>query len=332
MFTTGVIALWLAFGDPATDTRGQVVADLEHATSTLGDVPPSASVQMLEQAITAASQQPGTLLDDQSVGDQLLRARAALVWAYLASDDHDRAVSAMDELIRVAAGRPLPSGFGPDVEKLYGERFVVVSRAGKASLEVICKAPCEVLVNERRVGDWSGANESLPLGTYRVWVLALDDDVDPKYHEVSLNSQSDRSELIFGARPVVIPPVVLQPDLPAKAAETRKSGPDLRKQNRRKKIAGGILLGLGLSVSPVAFVNLGYFIVATNSDSLFAPLAQLYYGGITAVGFVATFSLVVPGAIVLNSIKQDGLVKVRLGTPTLVGSGHSLSASWSLHF
>lgn len=107
-----------------------------------------------------------------------IRARGQLNLArtYLSDGASASAAGVMDEVLRSTIGEPLPvDEFGPSLAALHAEREAALTAAGTAGIEVRCQVPCRAYVDERAIG---GRVDGLYLGLYRVWIEAIDEQID----------------------------------------------------------------------------------------------------------------------------------------------------------
>jgi hypothetical protein len=310
-----LFSLWLALNPPSRSAE-QALIDLEHATSTVGEVQLEDTIELLQRAIAAAIQEPHALLDDPQLGDRLFQARAALAWAHLTAGDPEKATSVMDEVVRSANARPLPEGFGPEVEALYAARRATATEAGVAQFVVECRVPCAVLVNERRVGEATGVHEVLPLGIYRVWVVAVDDDIAPHYREVELDSAGQTKKLAYG-----VTPVLDRDQLPPKRPSAKAS-----KRIRNLKIAGGVLLGLSGALLIVTVTEVAIATSPKTEDGLGEAFTAIVVG-------VSVPALLIPGGITLGvGMEKQKRLRLGAGLPTPMLTPRMVGVGWTLRF
>lgn len=184
MLFSSLLLTILASPAPATSYE-QSQRDLEASTEAIADRTPAESIASLEAALATATQHPHELLADPHAAEMLARARLALAWSQLAQGDNEAAAVTMDLAIRSAGSTPLPlSGLGPAIRKLHDERRTALEAAGQASIAVNCDA-CDVLINEAKADNPSGP---LLLGTYRVWLLDSQQQLEPRFQEVVLDT------------------------------------------------------------------------------------------------------------------------------------------------
>jgi hypothetical protein len=207
-----LLPLWLAFAPPEQD-YGRAVADLETITANAGQGDPREEVEQLEQAIAEVVRHPEQLPNDKPTLAQLGYARLLLAWLHIKEENHAAAVVAMDDAIRSAAGVELPTGrFGPTLTALYDERRQVLESRGTATIDVDCRVPCEVIIDEHRSPNPS---DPLYLGTHRVWVGARDGTIEWRSFSVNLETPGETETLVYQAA-AAAPPVVDEPDEPEK--------------------------------------------------------------------------------------------------------------------
>ncbi|MFV8756263.1 hypothetical protein ACNOYE_37430 [Nannocystaceae bacterium ST9] len=127
-------------------------------------------------------------------------AQLTLARALLAIEDADGARAVMDEAIRTSRGDPLPtSEFGPGLVALHRERASVLEKAGTGTIDVECKQPCRVYLNERPT---DVRTEGLVLGRYRVWIESSDGSERPMQSAVNLAQPDQIAALSFGSAPI----------------------------------------------------------------------------------------------------------------------------------
>lgn len=128
-------------------------------------------------------------------------AQLTLSRALLAIGDGDGSRAVMDEAIRTSRGDPLPTDeFGPGLVALHRERARVLAKAGTGTIEVDCKQPCRVYINERPTDPHT---ENLVLGRYRVWVESSDGSERPVQSTITLASAEQIAALSFGTAVIV---------------------------------------------------------------------------------------------------------------------------------
>jgi hypothetical protein len=191
------VPLWLAFAPPENDyarTRSQLDATIEG----IGQVSTENSIAALEQVMTALTEHPAELSTDLETLEKLDHARMSLVWLHLAQGDAEAATLAMDAAIRATRGYlRSTSNFGPMVRELHDERRAALDEQGTAIIEVDCRIPCQVIVDERRSAN---PTEPLHLGNHRVWVSARDGSVAWQLFEVDLQTAAETEVLVYSTK------------------------------------------------------------------------------------------------------------------------------------
>ncbi len=163
------------------------------------------ALQLLQNFSTELAKDP----EGQSVRTM---AQLTLARALFTIDDADGSRDVMDEAIRTSRGDPLPvDDFGPGLTALFRERASVLERAGTGTIDVECKQPCRVYINERPAAP---RTDSLVLGRYRVWVEANDDTARPLQTTITLTQADQVAALSFGTTPIVEEPVDPKPAKP----------------------------------------------------------------------------------------------------------------------
>lgn len=226
---------------------GEPLAQLSVALEGLGSAEPAASVEAIEAALAQLAEQP-SLAGDEAAQDKLAEARVSLAWLHLAQGDQAAAAAAMDEALRSARGRSLePGRFGPAVLDLHDARKAALAKAGSATIEVDCKVPCTVVINEQLAPNPA---PDLALGSYRVWVGASEAS-DPSWarHQVELDRAGATATVVFDdPAPVLVPvDVPLAPPPPPVKVK--------RKLPRWAEIVG-VTAGIGLAATGAALLAL----------------------------------------------------------------------------
>ncbi len=268
------LATWLLFSPPEAmpATKTDLTAKIEAVLST----PEPAKIAELEQAIADIEAQPLDVLTDKLLPDELLRARVVLAWAY---EDPQKAQDAMDEAIRSSAGRALPlSGLGTPLKTLAKDRTDALNAAGTATIEADCSVPCQMIVNERRT---ASLTDPLPLGSYRVWVVATKGDVEPLYRNVVLRDPGQNAWVEFGKTEVVVPP----PD-PDPAVDPKKKPKRPKKTKKGANLSGnrpllplwaeivGVVAGVGLVATGAALLAIDGNCRDSSCEQLIENTAQ----------------------------------------------------------
>ncbi len=236
-----VLALSLSLAFTPPETTPTVHAELSAKIEALLEEPTPPRISELEQRIAELEARPQEVIADTALSDELLRARVVLAWAHSVPE---RAAAAMDEAIRSAAGRELPlRGLGTDLKALAKDRAAALAHAGSAAIEVDCAVACQVIVNERRSVN---PTEPLALGTYRVWVVANDGEVEPVREDVTLDVVGETARIEFGR-------VV---DEPAKPGSPKRSERPKKQLLPLWAEVVGIVAGVGLVGAGAALLAL----------------------------------------------------------------------------
>ncbi|PRP92182.1 hypothetical protein ENSA5_51310 [Enhygromyxa salina] len=113
-----------------------------------------------------------TLAKDPEGQDLRTMAQLTLARSLLATEEAEAAREAMDDAIRTSRGDPLPTKqFGPGLTALHKERAGALAKQASGTIEVECRIPCRVYINERPT---QPQTDGLVPGTYRVWIEAND--------------------------------------------------------------------------------------------------------------------------------------------------------------
>jgi hypothetical protein len=192
-------------------------ADLTAKIEAVLETPEAATIDELEQVIREFEARPRDVSNDEALAAELLRARVVFAWA---QQDPERAITAVDEAIRSAAGRELPlKGLGTELKELAKQRAALIESGGTAAIKIGCAVPCQVIINERPS---INPTVQLPLGTYRVWVIANEGIFPPMRADVMLDMAGETERIEFGWIEEVPPaPSVIQPQEPT----TQRSKP-----------------------------------------------------------------------------------------------------------
>jgi len=169
----------LALAVVQADAWLPIVEDVEQSKQDVVQAP-EAVVERLEAAIEWIHDHPIDAAAEPNVQRAHSEALLLLAQAHLGMNDPAQAIAAIDEAVRIARGDPLPTGFGNAVDDLVLERLSASENAPRGHLRIDCAVPCRVILDERDAG--SGAQvlaQGLPLGTHRLWILAID---APEHH------------------------------------------------------------------------------------------------------------------------------------------------------
>ena len=243
----------------------------------------------------------------------------------LLTEDEARAAEVMDQVIRSAYGRTLPTRrFGPTLVEFHDQRRALLDAQGSASIQVQCRVSCRVVIDAQATTTDSGP---LYLGSHRVWIEAVDhdpgadagSDAEPARHEVVLEQAGTTTVLHFPAEEPVCDepaPVVVKPAPPPEPKRMLPRWAEITVAviGVGATIAGGVMLGLdgncsgGGGLDPIA-------------DAQQCP--QLYEGtvpGLVAIGVGS--ALVVAGAVTLS------VDEVRVGNQR----GRQALLTWKMRF
>lgn len=203
--------------------------DLVEKTEAVNDKSPEA-ITALEQAIAAYESKPQEIVADHTISDDIMEARLILAWALFdpsapISTQDPRVIESIDEVLRAAAvaGRqPSLKGLDPEFVQLVKERAKKLGESTTGKIEVSCDVPCQLIVNEFRT---MNPTNPLPLGTYRVWVVANADEIEPMQQMITLDGPTRTLEF---AKPLPPPPLPLPGPGPVPAPETKAKSPRKR--------------------------------------------------------------------------------------------------------
>lgn len=226
----------------------QTLTQLEAALEDFAPADRRASIEALERLLDLAARYPGETSRDHRVAEPILHGWIVLAGLCLVEGDEAGARAAMDTAIRTARDQSLPvRTYGPKVYELYEQRVAALRGAGTATIVVDCELGCEVVIEGRRL---PAASEELLLGTYGVWVKAIEGEAAWAYREVELTGAGG-VETIRYADPAPATQVVPEPVAPAI--------PEPRKPKRTLPRAAeltGVALGVGLMVAGAVLLSL----------------------------------------------------------------------------
>lgn len=247
-----MLSLTLAFlVKGALEPAPVATADLTAQIEAVLDTPAAEVISELEQEVREFEARPQDVMADTALADELLRARVVLAWA---QREPELAAAAMDEAIRSAAGRELPLlGLGTDLKNLAKQRAAALASEGAANIQVVCRVPCQVIVNERRSVN---PTDPLLLGKYRVWVVSNDGEVEPLRADVELDVAGETERIEFG-RVDKVPPA---PGMVVPKRDPHK--PPVPKHERKRESPlmplwveiAGIVAGAGLLATGVGLL------------------------------------------------------------------------------
>jgi hypothetical protein len=183
--STSIVSVFLILSPAPTTTHEQAQLELQAAATAIAERSPDESIVALEAALAEAVGHSQELLADPRAAEVFARARLALAWAQLAAGDTNGATETMDLAILAAGSTPLPlAGLGPAIRKLHDQRRAALEDGGYATIFVDCNG-CEVLIDETRSDNPS---EALLLGPHRVWLFDPGGELEPRFHEVMLDT------------------------------------------------------------------------------------------------------------------------------------------------
>ena len=252
LISARLLGAWLFLAPPPADYAGSR-AGLDAALEGIGHTNTDESLAAIEEGIAALASHPAEVSTNLDALELLDRARMSLVWLHLAAGDTSAAEQAMDAALRASRGHSRSAGnFGPMVRDLYDERLALLDQAGTAIVEVDCRIPCQVVVDERRSAN---PTEPLYLGPHSIWVSARQanvDDVQWTLYEVDLSASGMTELLVFQPAMDLQPSEVIEPP-PPPAIDAAK--PKKRLLPRWAEIVAASL-GAGLVVSGAVLLGL----------------------------------------------------------------------------
>ncbi len=183
---------------PATESYAVALGRVRD-TQTIANEDPQLGATQLRDALQLLQGYGLELAKDPEGQRVRTMAQLTLSRALLAIEDAEGARAVMDEAIRTSRGDPLPTEeFGPGLAAMHREREGVLSKAGSGTIEVDCKQPCRVYINERPTDPHT---EGLVLGRYRVWVESSDGSARPLQTSVALDTPGQTMTVVFGELP-----------------------------------------------------------------------------------------------------------------------------------
>jgi hypothetical protein len=164
----------------------------------------------LNEALAQLSKHAPTLAADPESQAIRIHAQLNLARSYLADGNRELAAVAMDDLLRSTIGEELPvADFGPALVQLHAERKAALASSGPGTIEVRCKVPCRVYINEHSSAE---RMEGMYLGIYRVWVEAANNPERFITERVSLTESAPAAVIDFAPAPE--PHIEPRPQLP----------------------------------------------------------------------------------------------------------------------
>jgi hypothetical protein len=293
---------------PASDDYATALARVRD-TQTIANEDPQLGATQLRDALQLLQGHGLELAKDPEGQRVRTMAQLTLSRALLAIEDAEGARAVMDEAIRTSRGDPLPTEeFGPGLAAMHREREGVLSKAGSGTIEVDCKQPCRVYINERPTDPHTAG---LVLGRYRVWVESSDGSTRPLQTSVALDTPGQTMTVVFGE-----PPDEPVPDEPEPKTKTERIMP------RGAEVA---LLVIG-----VAAIGTGAALWAIDercpnglADPRTTPCPQVY---VTKTAGITTLAL--GGALGLLGGITLGVDEVRVGKQRAA----QVALGWTLRF
>lgn len=193
--------------ESSPDERPPAQAVIED-TAAVGDgkiTDPQIAMSKLREILAKAEAHPFDIADEPGAHRARVRALLSLAQFLLEAGDVEGAIANIDEAIRVVRGDPLPPGIGDSLEQLIFERLAAPENAHRGSLQIRCRVPCRVVLDERDVGRGSEISaRGLPLGRHRLHIRTLSSPVFSESQAVLLTAEHARHEQRFeGPAPVV---------------------------------------------------------------------------------------------------------------------------------
>ncbi|WP_052547736.1 hypothetical protein [Enhygromyxa salina] len=301
-----LLPLVLLFAPPEGDHE-QATAELQTAVEHSTDEDRQAAIAALASAIERQSQHPDAASSE--LPTLVLEARVILIRLYLAEHNNKAAEQAMDDLLRTARDQTPPvRSYGQEVTDLYEARKAALQAAGTATLEFNCKVACTRVINERLS---TATSEQLPVGPYRIWIKAADQDAEWVYFEVDL-AAADTVKTITYADPTPVDIALPPPPPPAR-----------KRMLPRAAEISGLVAGVGLVVAGAVLLSLDGKCSKTNQvpgmDTSMEDCGTIYnttVGGASLLG-VGGGLLVVSG--VLLSIDEVRVGRAK-GQQVMVGA------------
>jgi hypothetical protein len=178
----------------------QALDNVRNAQKLANEEPERGSTQ-LRDALNVLQGFGPRLATDPEGQDLRLMAQLTLARSLLATNQAESARAVMDEAIRTARGDPLPTkNFGPGLAALHRERAGVLAKHGTGSIEVDCRSPCRVFINERPT---QARTDGLVPGNYRVWIEATDGSAPDVQLKAEVEHEGQVVHFDFGRAPVL---------------------------------------------------------------------------------------------------------------------------------
>jgi hypothetical protein len=297
----------------ADETRYQAALDRVRAAIDMANDDPSVGATQLRDALSLLHGFAIQLGQDPSGQNLRTLAQLTLARALLASNDAAGSREAMDEAIRTSRGDPLPSkSFGPGLSALHREREGALDKRGTGSLDVDCRVPCRVYINERPAQPRASG---LVPGDYRVWVEASD-GATPRLEQLVAVEADKAARVEFGRAPEPPPSATGPTEILA------PSGPKPRLLPRWADVlitsAGLVAVGTGAALLAIDGRCPGR---ANPADTVACP--QVY---ITKTAGI--LSVAVGGAALVSGSVLLSVDEVR----TARGRANTMSLAWTMRF
>jgi hypothetical protein len=298
---SSIFTLFLAIAPPATEYAAALSQLDETSLAAANSVDPEV-LAALANALAQMDAHVFALAGDEAGRQSVIMARLNLARGYLKGGDQAAAERELDRLLRESLGAEVPAGrFGPDLNKLFKSRKAALDAAGKATLTVVCHAPCEVVLGSSRVELDAPILKALYLGTYVLSISSADGSVETTQAvELGLGEV----EVVEFAKPEPVPepePEAEPQPVPAPVIEAPPPpvvAPSVKRMLPRGLEIDGLVFGTGLVVAGSVMLAFDEHCIDPNANPSFCSRKwESSAGGAVALGLGG--ALLITSAVLL---------------------------------
>jgi hypothetical protein len=295
---SSIFTLFLAIAPPATEYAAALTQLDETSLAAANSVNPEV-LAALANALAQMDIHVFELAGDEAGRQSVIMARLNLARGYLKAGDQAAAERELDRVLRESLGAELPAGrFGPDLNKLFKARKAALDAAGKATLTVICHAPCEVVLGTSRVELDAPILQDLYLGTYVLSISSSDGSVETTQ---AIELGQGETEVVEFAKPEPEPEPAPEPEpepVPAPVIEAPPPPvvpPPVKRMLPRGLEIDGLVFGTGLVVAGSVMLAFDEQCIDPNANPSFCSRKwESSAGGAVALGL--------GGALLITSV------------------------------
>jgi len=278
----------------AEPSAGELTSKLQSAIDATNE-DPEVHAPDLRRALDDVAAVPGVVGRSTKLQELRIEGLMYLARALLVLDQHDQAVAAIDEAIRVSGGSVANvANFGPSLAGLYDERRAAPELRPIGEVHVACNGgPCRVFLDGRVIGTGTDVGASgIPLGAHiiRIEPQELEPPEPFEQQVIGLTDAAAKAEFTF--------------EVPSEPAVVIDEVPPPGNSGRKLPRWAGIL---GMTVGGLAIAG-GAFAMAIDGrcpdlsstrkndcvdvhDSLYTGIGVLAAGVATATGFGIAFGV-----------------------------------------